>query len=65
MLRKEKHTWDMQENVHFLRPSIVEDTDLREEGDVRGSALIVTMTCVGWSVVCLLVGVHTSHVSIE
>jgi len=32
---------------------------------VRGSPLIVTMTQDGWSVVCLLAGVHTSHVSIE
>jgi len=33
--------------VYFLRRSIVEVTDLREEGDVKGSPQAVTMGLVG------------------
>jgi hypothetical protein len=42
---KEKHTCDVKEyyEVYFLRQSIVEVTDLREGGDVRGSPLAVIM----------------------
>ena len=40
---KEKHTCDMQEMFTSYDGVIVEVTDLREGGDVRGSPLTVAM----------------------
>jgi hypothetical protein len=60
--------------VYFLRRSIVEVTDLREGGDVRGSPLAVIMvlemrsrtahtmpSLLSKPVVCPVVEIHTSH----